>query len=127
MPTQMTGGKAWVKVDPNGTDEMSKALREGGSSSGDPQTMVNALKGGTATVVDTNGGNTHYRITGLSISGATGTTMDLTVDSKNLPVTSVVEASGAKVTTTYSDWGAPVTVTAPPADQVGTMSIPTKS
>ncbi len=135
LPTQLTGGKEWVKVDPKGTDAMSKAMREGGASAGDPQTMVDALKGGTATVVDTNGGNTHYKITGITgisgsgATGATGTTgttgMDLTVDAKDLPVKSVIEASGTKVTVDYSDWGAPVTVTAPPADQVGTMSAPT--
>lgn len=136
LPTQMSGGKPWVKIDPNGSDEMSKALREAGGGNGNPQAVVDALKGGTATVVDTNGANTHYRITGFAAvgasgtsgtSGASGATMDLTVDSKNLPVTSVVEASGAKVSVEYSDWGTPVTVTAPPADQVGTLTIPTKS
>ncbi len=133
LPTQLTGGKEWVKVDPKGTDAMSKAMREGGSTAGDPQTMVDALKGGTATVVDTNGGNTHYKITGITgiagsgatgTTGTTGATMDLTVDSKDLPVKSVVESSGTKVTVDYSDWGTPVIVTAPPADQVGTMSAP---
>ncbi len=124
LPTQLTGGKEWVKVDPKGTDAMSKAMREGGSTAGDPQTMVDALKGGTATVVDTNGGNTHYKITGTSQPGLTNATMDITVDSQDRPVTSVVEAAGSTITVDYSDWGTPVTVSAPPADQIGTMSVP---
>ncbi|MFF5987802.1 LolA-like protein [Prauserella flavalba] len=58
--------------------------------------------------------------------------MELWLNSDNLPVQVVMdmgkmmEAAGAggqeaKMTMKYSDWGAPVTVEAPPADQVGEM------
>lgn len=39
----------------------------------------------------------------------------------NMPALSGAPGSGGVSTITYTNWGAPVTITAPPADQVGTM------
>jgi hypothetical protein len=39
----------------------------------------------------------------------------------NMPALSAAPGSGGLSTVTYSDWGSPVTISAPPADQVGTM------
>lgn len=122
MPTAMTGGKPWVKFDGSGTDALSQQLKQAGS--GDPQQLVKVLEGGTATVVSSSGGTTEYKVTGVSVQGAPDLTMNITVDDKDLPVTSVVTTQGADVKVAYSDWGTPVTVQAPPADQVGTFSAP---
>ena len=39
----------------------------------------------------------------------------------NMPSLAGASGSGGVSTVTYTNWGAPVTITAPPADQVGTM------
>jgi hypothetical protein len=59
-------------------------------------------------------------------SGAKTTNEEAWVTKDNLPVKFTVEvpgANGAKtsVTATYSDWGKPVNITAPPANEVGTL------
>ena len=35
-----------------------------------------------------------------------------------------VEVQGQSITITFGGWGKPVTITAPPADQVGTLELP---
>jgi hypothetical protein len=61
--------------------------------------------------------------------------MELWLNSDQLPVQVVMDmskiaeaagqpAGGGKMTMKYSDWGAPVNVEAPPADQVGELSMP---
>lgn len=61
--------------------------------------------------------------------------MELWLNSEQLPVQVVMDmskiaeaagqpAAGGKMTMKYSDWGAPVNVEAPPADQVGELSMP---
>lgn len=62
--------------------------------------------------------------------------MELWLNSDQLPVKIVMDmskiaevagkpAAGGKMTMKYSDWGAPVNVEAPPADQVGEFKMPT--
>ena len=123
FPAQMTGGKVWVKVDPNGSDQLSKALKQQLGNS--PQDLGGTFTGGTASVLDTSNGNTRYKISGITVQGVSDLTMELTVDGKDLPVSSLVTVSGQDVKTTYSDWGAPVSVEIPAADQVGTLKLPT--
>ena len=123
LPVQMTGGKPWVKIDPKGTDALSKSMSQLGNSTGDPRALVDSLKGGKATVKSTSGGLTTYEITGAT--ALAGGTLEVTVDRKDLPSTFKVTTSGVTVTAEYSDWGVPVTITAPPADQVGTAAMPT--
>lgn len=75
-----------------------------------------------ATKVGVEGGLTHYRVSGLE----KGQAADLWVDGQDRPMKLTATspgasagASGGTVEIVYSDWGAPITVTAPPADQVG--------
>lgn len=68
---------------------------------------------------------------GLSQLGATTMPFDIWVNSDNLPVKIVTKvafpdpttgkSSQVSMTALYTNWGQPVTVTAPPADQVGTL------
>jgi len=123
LPVQLIGGKPWVKIDPKGTDSLSKSMSQLGSNTGDPRALVDSLKGGKATVKSTSGGQTTYEITGAT--ALAGGTLEVTVDGQGLPSTFKVTTSGVTVTAKYSDWGAPVTITAPPADQVGRPAVPT--
>lgn len=123
FPSALTGGKGWVKFDPNGTDELSKAMKQSMGDAANPNAALDALSGATVKVKSSTADSTTYELTG--ISGADGATMELTVGSDGLPQKSVVDASGATVTVTYSDWGTPVTVTVPDPSQVGTLKLPT--
>ncbi|MEO7058094.1 MAG: hypothetical protein ABI083_00075 [Lapillicoccus sp.] len=123
LPTQMSGGKPWVKIDPQGTDALSKSMAQLGTNTGDPRALVDSFKGGQATVKSKTATTTTYAVTGAT--ALAGGTLDVTVDAQDLPSTFTVTTSGVTVTAEYSDWGAPVTITEPPADQVGTASVPT--
>jgi hypothetical protein len=62
-------------------------------------------------------------------SGTTSEQINLWIDSNGLPVqVKVVTTSSTIGTTTdvtdFSDWGAPVTITVPPAGEIGTLTIP---
>jgi hypothetical protein len=62
-------------------------------------------------------------------SGLTSETIDLWIAPDGLPVQAKVVAVSTVIGTTtsitdFSDWGGPVTVTVPPASQVGTLTIP---
>ena len=120
LPTQLSGGKAWAKIDPNATDDLSKSMKGATGSAGDPRGMVDAFKGGTATLVDRSGGMTHYSINGTKAGGA-DTKIDLTTDATDLPSNVTTVVAGQTVTTEFRDWGSPVTITVPPANQVGTL------
>lgn len=122
FPPELTGGKPWAQFDPKGTDPLSQQLRE--ATTNGPNQLVEQLKGTTARVVSSSGGTTVYEIEGLSVQGLPGATMQLTVDDQNRPVSSVVSAKDVQVKVAYADWGAPVTVERPPADQVGTLALP---
>lgn len=123
LPAQMTGGRPWVKIDPKGTDPLSKTMAQLGDNNGDPRALVDSFKGGKATVKSTRGDTTTYAITGAK--ALAGGTLEVTVDGRDLPSVFTVTTSGVTVTAEYSDWGAPVSITEPPADQVGSMSMPT--
>ncbi|CAM2930109.1 hypothetical protein SAXI111661_09010 [Saccharomonospora xinjiangensis] len=62
-----------------------------------------------------------------SIPEGTIIPVELYLNGDNLPVRvemdmqSLAQAGGAKIVMNYSDWGTPVDITAPPADQVGEM------
>jgi len=125
VPAQMGGGKPWVKIDPSGTDPISKSMSRLGANAGDPRAMLDAFKGGTATVVDSSGGMTHYRIADAKVSGATTSVIDVTTDARDLPSNFTVAVQGTTIKVDYTDWGSGVTITEPPADQVGSVSMPT--
>lgn len=119
LPVQMTGGKPWVKIDPTGTDVLSRSLAQLGGSLGDPRAVAKNLQGGKAKVITRRGGLTTYEITGAP--GLAGGTMVATIDALDRAVTSTVTTPKATVKVTYTDWGSPVTITVPPADQIGTV------
>jgi hypothetical protein len=48
-----------------------------------------------------------------------------TLDAENRPTAMTVDVQGQQVKITFGDWGKPVSITAPPADQVGTFQVPT--
>ena len=50
--------------------------------------------------------------------------VDLWLDDQDRPAKMTTTTSGVTMQVTYSDWGAPVTITAPPADQVGSLKMP---
>lgn len=116
FPGTTAGAKPWGKVDPNGADPISKALASTGQQAGSPQALVQAFKDSSATLVDTANGQQHYKLTGGGANGA-----DFYLDGQDRPVKFVADAGGTKVNVEYSSWGVPVTVTEPPADQVGTL------
>jgi len=117
LPSAATGGKPWIKAEPNGTDAFSKQMSTQLQSLGDPRQMTKAFAGGTAKLVGEEGGLRHYTVTGTS----SGANVDVYLDKDDRPAKFVVTASGVTASAEYSDWGAPVTVTEPPADQVGTL------
>lgn len=122
FPSALTGGKEWIKFDPNGTDAFSKAMKQGMGDATDPNAAINAMNGATVKVKSSTADSTTYELTG--ITGDSGATMQMTVGSDGLPQKSVVDAAGATVTLTYSDWGTPVAITVPDASQVGTLNLP---
>jgi len=120
LPAGVTGGKPWIKADPNGTDPFSKQMSTQLQSMGDPRQITRSFSGGTAKLIGQEGDLTHYTVTGAP----GGATVEIYVDKQDRPAKFVVTASGITANVAYSDWGAPVTVTEPPADQVGTMQSP---
>ncbi len=115
-----SNGAPWVKIDPNGTDTISKTM--GGQLKGatDPRQQIEAYKGSTATFVGTEGDLNHYTLSGLGGATAAAVGVDMWLDGQDRPTKTTVAASGMKIVSTYTDYGSPVRVTAPPADQVGT-------
>lgn len=134
----LPGGK-YVKIDPNGTSALDKALSSisGSSSSADPSTTGKLLSAGKVTDAGNVAGGEKYHIviplsaysqvlktkasTLATIKGPV--TLDLVVSSDNLPIraTSALHVGNRIVTTliTYSQWGSKVSITAPPASQIG--------
>ncbi|WP_295701058.1 hypothetical protein [Lapillicoccus sp.] len=119
LPVQMTGGKPWVKIDPKGTDSLSRSVAQLGTSLADPRgALAKSLRGRRAKVIAQGGGLTTFDITSAALAGST---MVLTIDALDRPVTSTVTLPKATLQVTYTDWGSPVTITVPPADQIGTV------
>ena len=125
LPPALATGKTWARVEPNETDVVSRAVREVGGAATDPRAALSAFPGGQATVVERQGGTTRYAVTPASGQAAGPVPLDLTVDAQDLPTRMAVALAGQTVTVVYRDWGAPVNVTVPSADEVGALSLPT--
>jgi hypothetical protein len=148
---QMSGGKKWIKIDPNGKDAMSQMmgpmLDQMESSMSNPADQLKNFKDVKATVKSVEGGNTTYTVkltkeqlaaavkeqTG-ALPGVTeeslkqmpdGMSYDMTLDKDQLPVSITMDVSGQSMKMTYSKWGEPVDVKAPAASEVGTFELPT--
>ena len=125
LPPALATGKTWARVEPNETDVVSRAVREIGGAATDPRAALSAFPGGQAVVVERQGGTTRYAVTAASGQAAGPVPLDLSVDAQDLPTRMTVTVAGQTVTVVYRDWGAPVDVAVPSADEVGALSLPT--
>lgn len=148
----MSGGKPWVKISAGGDDLMSQLmgplLTQMQSSTGNPAEQLKAYGDVDATVKAASGGVTTYtvRLTRAQLEKAVQTqtqgmpglsagavkqlpvgrvSYDLALDANNLPLSLTMDLGTSSVDVTYSKWGDPVRVTAPPASEVGTFRMPT--
>ena len=128
--------KPWVKIDPKGTDPMSKMFAGLTGDMGDPRQLATALKGSKATVVSSSGDEFVYDVTidPSTLMGGGGATSSpsaapvkarYTLDAQDRPTKMTVDAQGQPISIVFADWGKPVTIAVPPADQVGTFELPT--
>lgn len=123
-PAPKTGAKPWLKLDPKGKDLMSLLMGSIFAVLGDPTVLLSSgWEKAAVSKVGVEADLTHYRISGLE----QGQAADLWVDGQDRPMKltattpgATAGASGGQMEIVYSDWGAAVTVTAPPSDQVGT-------
>ncbi|QGN58242.1 hypothetical protein [Nostocoides sp. HKS02] len=131
--------KPWVKIDPKATDPFSTMFAGLTGQMGDPRQLAKALEGTTATVVSSSADATVYDVTidPSKLTGASGQTSGqtatpsvgpvkarYTLDAQDRPTAMKVDAQGQTVVVTFADWGKPVSVQAPPADQVGAFQLP---
>lgn len=145
----LTGGKGWIKFDPDSSSPMSTAMKpildQVFSMIDDPMKGLEAVAGLTATVTEVGSAGTTYevRLTADQVRqmneamlkdspiGAAGAaaanyqpvTIVQTIGPDGLPVKVVttVQEGAAPLSLTYGKWGEPVTISPPPADQVGTL------
>ncbi len=128
----------WVQIDPQGTDKVSKQLAPVVASlataaeSSDPAASLSPLADAKATVTASSTTSTTYRVKltaaqlaelakkqpALAKAGGQPVTFDYTVTSAGLPQKIGITVGGKTIVTTYSGWGAPLKITAPPASQV---------
>jgi hypothetical protein len=129
--------KPWVKIDPHGTDQLSTMFAGLTGQMSDPRQLAAALHGTKATVVSVAPDATLYDVTLdpkklLAAAGQAGNAAvplkpvkaHYTLDAQSRPTKLAVDAQGTTITVTFGGWGQPVTITAPPADQVGTFQLP---
>jgi hypothetical protein len=141
---EMTGGKKFIKIDPEGEDLMSKMmgpLLGVLEQAANPSSMLAGLDGVDSTVVAVEGDKTTYetKMTAAQLKAATeklvggelppeaakdikDSTMLQTVDGEGR-LTKVEVTGGSGTTVNYTDHGAPVSVEAPPASEVGTLDL----
>lgn len=146
----LTGGKRWVRLDPEATDFfsqlMSRLVGMMTASMQDPGEQLAALGDREATVSSIVNGTTVYRVTldredlaamvqrrsgavpgvGTVPADELPTTASWTValDGSDLPKLLEASLAGATVTVDYSRWGEPVDITAPPASEIGVVETP---
>jgi hypothetical protein len=148
MFAQLSNGKKWIKIDPKGTDPMSKQmgpmLSQIETSMANPVEALAALKDVKATVKSSDASSTTYTVTltkaqltemakkqgapGVS-SGDLGSlpatiTYYYTIGADKLPLKMTMNLSGQSMDMVFSKWGEPVSISAPPASEVGTFSLP---
>lgn len=149
MFAQMAGGKKWIKIDPKGTDPMSKQmapmLSQIETSMANPVEAIAALKDVKATVKSSDSSSTTYTVTltkaqlqemSKAQGGAPGVAgdsldalpasvaYDYTIGTDKLPQKMTMAVGGQTMTMTFSKWGEPTSIVAPPASEVGTFTMP---
>ena len=128
--------KPWVKIDPRADDPVSQMFAGLAGDMGDPRQLAKALEGSKATVVSSTADASTYDVTidpkALLGGAAASVAPDAqpvkaryTLDADNRPTLMTVDVQGQSLKVTFGDWGKAVTITAPPADQVGTFELPT--
>lgn len=144
----LPAGKTFVKVDPEGDDPMSRMMGPALSKmaeSADPMSSLTGLEGLKAEVIEVKDGTMTYEVTvpvdqqlamakeRLEEMGMTDTplpasamkplTVRQTIGADDLPTrTELVGGADLTMNLTYSGWGEPVDVVAPPADEVATFA-----
>ena len=127
--------KPWVKIDPKADDPVSQMFAGMAGDMGDPRQLAKALEGSKATVVSSTADSSTYDVTidpkALLGGAAASVAPDAqpvkaryTLDADNRPTLMTVDVQGQSLKISFGDWGKPVTITAPPADQVGTFELP---
>ena len=127
--------KPWVKIDPKAKDPSSQLFSGMLGQMGSPRQFADAMVGAEATVVSSSATGTTYEVSidpakllGEAGQGAVPSMAPVTtryvLDAKDRPVSMTVEVEGQTVGGTFGGWGKPVTITAPPASQVGTFKVP---
>lgn len=146
MFSAMTGGKKWIKADPEGSDPLSQQLAplfdQMDSMVANPAQQFADMKGVKATVSKTDSSSTTYdvrltkdelsklalQLPGVGADAAKnlpdGIEYTITLDKDQLPTVVETQVQGQSVKVTMSKWGEPVKITAPPAGQVGTLELP---
>ena len=128
--------KPWVKIDPKADDPLSQMFADLTGDMGDPRQLAKALEGTRATVVGSTADSTTYDVTidpkallgGAAASAAPAAEpvqARYTLDAQDRPTVMSVEVQGQSLKITFGDWGTPVTIKVPPADQVGVFELPT--
>ncbi|MBM6404812.1 hypothetical protein JQN72_11210 [Phycicoccus sp. CSK15P-2] len=146
---EMTGGRSWIKIDPDGEDMMSRMMApvlEQMASTVDPAHQFIVFEGTEAEVIAVDADTVTYSVVlteeqldealdtqAESIPGLTkeglaqmpdGMSYEMTLDAEGLPLSMGMDIAGEAVTVTYSDWGKKVDIAAPPASEVGTFQMP---
>jgi hypothetical protein len=127
--------KPWVRIDPKADDPVSQMFAGLAGDMGDPRQLAKALEGSKATVVSSSADASTYDVTidpkallgGAAASVAPATEpvkARYTLDADHRPTLMTVDVQGQQLKITFGDWGKPVTITAPPADQVGPFEMP---
>ncbi|TWD17192.1 hypothetical protein [Marihabitans asiaticum] len=144
--TEMTGGKRFIKIDPEGEDMMSQMMAPLLGileRAANPAEFLSTLDDVDATVVEVEGDQTTYEttLTADQLRKATeamvgaelpteaaaevqAATIRQTVDAQ-WRITKVVTAGNSDSTITYSDHGAPVDVSPPADSEIGTIDLDT--
>ncbi|GAA2158013.1 hypothetical protein [Pedococcus bigeumensis] len=127
--------KPWVRIDPKADDPVSQMFAGLAGDMGDPRQLAKALEGSKATVVSSSADASTYDVTidpkallgGAAASVAPATEpvkARYTLDADHRPTLMTVDVQGQQLKITFGDWGKPVAITAPPADQVGPFEMP---
>lgn len=146
MFSAMTGGKKWVKADPEGTDPLSKQLAplfdQMDSMVANPAQQFADMKGVKATVAKTDASSTTYdvkltqdelskwqtKLPGMDAESLKslpeGIQYSITLDKDQLPTLVETQVQGQSVKVTMGKWGEAVSIKAPPASEVGSFSMP---
>lgn len=144
----LPAGKTFVKIDPEGDDPMSRMMGPMLSQmaeAADPTASLAGIAGLTAEVIEVKDGTTTYEVTvsvdqqlamakerledmgmgdtPLPTSVMKPLTVRQTIGPDDLPITSeLVGSEDLTMNLTYSGWGEPVDVVAPPAAKVATFA-----